>query len=222
MGAQSKVTPHINKLEKYLAVVGTTVAAGILLLAAGVWMHSSQRTPIPPKQTANVWLVRCSPAGTGSGFPVVRKDNQVGFLTARHVAQHDATSVELRGITGTVRSVEVHPELDIAILWVEGLPQIPVFEMSARQPRFGDPVFGAGHALGGRLAVTFGFVGDPTNTATSATIYGFSGGPVMRPDGVAIGVAVGIMVAYNAPISSFSNFIPLSDAQDWLKQRGAL
>jgi len=133
--------------------------------------------------------------GTGTGF-FIRPDT---ILTNVHVVT-DNMSVVVRRANGATQQARVEsttPELDIAILRVEGgAPDQPVVVLgSAAHARPGQEVLALGSPLGLQNTVTRGIVsalrrvGDVTLVQTDAAINpGNSGGPLIDRSGQVIGI----------------------------------
>ena len=163
-----------------------------------------------------------TPEGSGTGF-FVRPDT---ILTNVHVVTGNV-SVTIRragGATSSARVESTTPELDIAVLHVDGAsPQQPIVALgSGVRARPGQEVIALGAPLGLQNTVTRGIVsavrevGGVTLVQTDAAINpGNSGGPLVDRSGHVIGITT--MGMRSAVAQGLSFAIAIDHAVDLLK-----
>jgi S1-C subfamily serine protease len=146
-----------------------------------------------------------SDTGLGTGV-IVNGDGTV--LTALHVVA-GATRIQVDYADGTSAGAvvtAVQPEIDIAVLGVNALPEVVVPAVLAGPPAIGDTVFAVGNPLGLRSSLTAGVVsatgrsiGTPGGGGLAGLIQfdaavnpGNSGGPLLNPDGQVVGIVTAL------------------------------
>lgn len=214
VAALNRVAP-VSTAQVFGAVDDAFAAAGLPEVFSGgeanVVAVSAPPASTPDAVTAlstSVVLVAaqkpsCGVASTGSGWPLTPTE----IVTNAHVvAGSDSVTVTSpqtsRRLTATV--VLFDPEIDVAVLRVDGLDATPL-SVNDRLADSGDAVYAIGYPGGGALTITPGRVRsvvkaiglDITNT-TSVTreIYtvrteiraGDSGGPLLAEDGSVVGL----------------------------------
>jgi S1-C subfamily serine protease len=143
--------------------------------------------------------------GLGSGV-VVNADGSV--LTALHVVDGaDRIQVEFADGTRAAATVTAaRPEHDIAVLAVDGLPEVVVPAVLAGPPPVGDAVFAVGNPLGLQRSLTAGVVSAVDRTITAprgpalggliqfdaAVNPGNSGGPLLNRAGQVVGIVTAL------------------------------
>lgn len=144
-------------------------------------------------------------ASLGAGV-VVNADGRV--LTALHVVD-GAARIEVRFADGTAAGARVagtQPENDIAVLSVDGLPQVVVPAVLAPPPIIGDPVFAVGNPLGLERSLSAGVVSADDrsiDTGTGSRLDGLiqfdaavnpgnSGGPLLNRAGQVVGTVTAL------------------------------
>jgi len=143
---------------------------------------------------ASTVVLRCEES-LGSGF-FVTEDH---VLTNAHVLCPTGEAVEVHmsdGRHGTGRVIQAKPELDLALLQVEGLPGVPLPLGDAGALRVGDRVVVVGAPRGMEFSVTQGGISNMNRVMlgvaylqTDAAINpGNSGGPMLDDRGRVVGV----------------------------------
>jgi S1-C subfamily serine protease len=134
---------------------------------------------------------------------------QGAVLTALHVVA-DGGPIQVRFSDGTqaaARVVSRQPDVDIAVLAVDRLPQIVVPAVMGGGARVGDAVFPVGNPLGLQGSLTAGVVSALDRTVTApgnrplrgliqfdaAVNPGNSGGPLLDRDGNVVGIVTGLV-----------------------------
>lgn len=163
--------------------------------------------------------------GAGSGFII---DNKGHVLTNAHVAKGaDKIKVTLKdGKTYDAKIVGIDSNIDLAVLKLEGSPNVPFMELGdSSRLRPGEWVIAIGNPYGFSNTVTAGIIsatgralddlGKKNLIQTDAPINpGNSGGPLINIDGKVIGVNVAI--AAGAQGIGFA--IPINAAKDVLNE----
>ncbi len=152
-----------------------------LAAAALVLMIATSCTSMPLHP--DVVLLR-GPYSLGSGV-VIAED---WVLTAKHVTPTNTA----RGlsVTRTIR----HPTLDLALLYVPGLPYngLPI----GAAPKLHDRLYAYGWHMAARYMKTEGYQGGQPNQMSASVIHGCSGGAVVNDRGELVGIIS--MVAFVA------------------------
>jgi S1-C subfamily serine protease len=156
---------------------------------------------------APVGAVPGSGSGSGSGSGVVVSGDGI-VLTALHVVE-GAGQIQVGladGTTTTARVVMAQPSTDIAVLALDGLPQLVVPAVLGGPPAVGETVFAVGDPLGLRASLSAGVVsGDERRIGTqrgtqidgliqfdAAVNPGNSGGPLLNRDGQVVGIVTAL------------------------------
>lgn len=170
-------------------------------------------------------IVQVHTAGRGGGTGIIwQRDGRI--ITNHHVVPRDDMKVQVLladGRTLDARVLSRNPQLDLALLKVDGehLEALPAGDSSAL--RIGEWVFAIGHPWGQRWVVTAGVVstvrtvklGEQFTTKYIQSDVGLapgnSGGPLLNADGEVVGV--------NAMIfgGDLSVSIPSNVVSDWLR-----
>lgn len=125
-------------------------------------------------------------AGTGTGFLVAPDE----LLTAAHVAPQGDVRVRFADtrLAGTVVSAD--PDVDLSLVRLESPVAFDPLTIASRPARLGEEVLVIGAPLG-QVSVTRGIVSSVSGrlVQTDASVNpGNSGGPLVRPDGVVVGL----------------------------------
>ncbi len=178
---------------------------------------SFENVPLPARHPAEWTVMVIGPDGTGSGIPV--KQTPEGFtivLTAKHVAERITPPegfVRSGEVTLPITRVELHPDMDVAAIWVQ--ERLPTVEIDYEPVQFADEVEGAGWVFGSFLNLTRGLVARHGNVSMDS-YPGCSGGPVFRRHRL-VGIIVASMRVGGLPVGGPSDFVQLSKAESWLR-----
>lgn len=190
----------------------------LIVLWAGLSWSARPKPPHPASLVVKVVL----PESMGSGTPVAVRGNQTAILTARHVVEDESMSLptpmfaELAGRQYPVVQVCMHPELDVAIVWVEG--RLPVVPMDHAPAVLGQRVQACGWLFGVQLQLDEGLVCEP-DKASVDMLPGCSGGSIFR-EGEIVGVVsktISISSPFGGiPVGACVDFVPIADAWRWI------
>ena len=133
-----------------------------------------------------------APGSTGTGF-VIEADRVV---TAAHVVESSPVTVVTEEGSRPATVVVFEPAVDLAVLEVEGELDMQPLELSEQLPTPAEDVFAAtAQPFGGTATVSRGIVSGVVEQSTGQVVQtdaavnpGSSGGPLLRDDGVVIGV----------------------------------
>lgn len=188
------------------------------LVAIGAVLYWMPK-PVPARHPAQLVVRLVIPnVGVGSGVPVKVQGNRTAILTCKHVtAEGNALVARLGEAEWPVVQVQEHPSLDLAVVWIEG--QLPVLEISLTSDQIGDRLQAVGWLFGDQLHVCEGLVCGKGKLSVDM-MPGCSGGPVLRGQEVVgiVEATVSISSPFgNIPIGAAADFVPLSEAEPWIR-----
>ncbi len=147
-------------------------------------------------------VVQVHTEGRGGGTGIIRnKDGRI--LTNHHVVSRDNAGVQVLlsdGRTLAARVLHRNPQLDLALLKVDGIDLTPLQAGDSTQLRVGEWVFALGHPWGQRWVLTAGIMSAMSTVKLSENLTtqyiksdvrlapGNSGGPLLDADGNFIGI----------------------------------
>jgi hypothetical protein len=190
-----------------------------------------------PKAVGLAWRTTTKESWTASAFPVgIRVDlDQWLFLTCKHASDKFTNTMAIvenldRSRKLLVVKVEPHPTLDLAVVYVksDGKP-VPLVKLALKvEHQVGLSVFSVGYPRPRQLlSIRRGYLsGDcPMGGLMSASVeFGMSGGPVLLPDGRAIGISKGFFLDPGTQdrLTEQAIYVPLNSAglAKWLGDRG--
>jgi serine protease Do len=187
-------------------------------------VFSSALVSIFDESQPGIVQVRTEGRGGGTGI-MIHEDGRM--LTNNHVVNSDNAKVEVLlsdGRTFPASVLHRNPQLDLALLKIQGENFKPLALGDSTKLRVGEWVFAIGHPWGQRWVVTAGIVSTMRTAKLSSgltTHYiqsdvglapGNSGGPLLNADGHVVGI--------NAMIfgGDLSVSIPSSVVQTWLAE----
>lgn len=147
-------------------------------------------------------VVQIQTEGRGGGTGIIwNEDGRI--LTNNHVVARDNARVQVHlsdGRTLTASVLQRNPQLDLALLKVEGADLKPIKAGDSTQLRVGEWVFALGHPWGQRWVLTAGIVSTVSTIKVAENLTtryiksdvglapGNSGGPLLDADGNFIGI----------------------------------
>ncbi len=147
-------------------------------------------------------VVQVHTEGRGGGTGIIwNKDGRI--LTNHHVVSRDNAGVQVLlsdGRTLAARVLHRNPQLDLALLKVDGIDLTPLQAGDSTQLRVGEWVFALGHPWGQRWVLTAGIMSAMSTVKLSENLTtqyiksdvrlapGNSGGPLLDADGNFIGI----------------------------------
>ena len=147
-------------------------------------------------------VVQVHTEGRGGGTGIIwSKDGRI--LTNHHVVSRDNARVQVLlsdGRTLAARVLHRNPQLDLALLKVDGINLTPLQAGDSTQLRVGEWVFALGHPWGQRWVLTAGIMSAMSTVKLSENLTtqyiksdvrlapGNSGGPLLDADGNFIGI----------------------------------
>jgi S1-C subfamily serine protease len=167
------------------------VKAHVLLLVLAAFLTGAGPADAVADALASVVEVR-APGSTGTGF-MIEGDRVV---TAAHVVESSPVTVVTATGSRSATILLHDPATDLAVLQVDGALDIRPLELSEQLPKLAEDVFAAtAQPFGGMATVSRGIVSGVVQQAAGQVVQtdaavnpGSSGGPLLRADGVVVGV----------------------------------
>lgn len=203
----------------------------ISLVAVGLLLPTSAPTPAPivlsvsqiahddrPVTVGERIVLLDLPDGWGSGTPV--QSHPMGItviLTAKHVAEHmtfDGTTRAIQGErTATAVRAELHPDLDVALVWFAG-DEFELVEIDTAPLAVGSRAHAVGWMFGQVRTIGEGLISNRDSLSVDI-MPGCSGGAVLRHNRV-VGVLAANIVVGGLPVGAVAIFVPISEIAGWL------
>ena len=165
---------------------------GLPVLLAVATLLTAAAAANPVSEAVNSVVEVRAPGSTGTGFVI--EGGRV--VTAAHVVESSPVSVVTIEATFAATVVHYDPAFDLAVLLVEEEIGIQPLELSEDLPSPAETVYAAtAQPFGGTATVSRGIVSGVVRQPTGQVVQtdaavnpGSSGGPLLREDGVVVGV----------------------------------